>query len=63
MTDNAPHKSTSGDVILVLCALFLPPIGVLLARGLGWQFVINIILTVCGFVPGIVHAIWLIARR
>ncbi|MCL4148137.1 UNVERIFIED_CONTAM: hypothetical protein GTU68_039924 [Idotea baltica] len=63
MTDSTSPKSTSGDIILVLCALFLPPLGVLLSRGLGWKFVLNIFLTLLGFVPGIVHAIWLIARR
>jgi uncharacterized membrane protein YqaE (UPF0057 family) len=35
----------------------------LLSRGLGTQFLINIVLTILGYIPGIVHAVWLIARR
>ncbi len=51
------------DLIRVLLAILLPPLGVFLQIGLGLQFWINILLTLLGYVPGIVHAIWIIARR
>lgn len=51
------------DIIRLICAVFFPPLGVLLQVGLGWQFWINIVLTICGYIPGIVHAVWIIARR
>ena len=41
----------------------LPPVGVFLQVGLGAQFWINILLTLLGYIPGIVHAVWIIARR
>jgi uncharacterized membrane protein YqaE (UPF0057 family) len=41
----------------------LPPVGVFLQVGIGPQFWINILLTLLGYIPGIVHAIWIIARR
>ena len=30
--------------------------------GIGKHFWINIVLTVLGFVPGIIHAVWVIAK-
>ncbi|MEM8551940.1 MAG: YqaE/Pmp3 family membrane protein, partial [Pseudomonadota bacterium] len=44
-------------------AILLPPVGVFLTVGLGLQFWINIVLTLFGYIPGIVHAVWIIARR
>ena len=51
------------DVIRILIAITLPPVGVFLQVGLGLHFWINILLTLCGYVPGIIHAIWVILRR
>jgi uncharacterized membrane protein YqaE (UPF0057 family) len=51
------------DVIRVICAILLPPLGVFLQVGLGGQFWLNILLTLLGYIPGIVHAVWIIARR
>lgn len=51
------------DLVRVLCAIVLPPLGVFLQVGLGGQFWLNIILTLFGYIPGIVHAVWIIAKR
>ena len=51
------------DLVRVLIAIILPPVGVFLQVGLGPQFWINILLTLLGYIPGIVHAVWIIARR
>jgi uncharacterized membrane protein YqaE (UPF0057 family) len=52
-----------GNVIRVIFAILLPPVGVLLTVGFGLHFWLNILLTLLGYIPGIVHAIWIIARR
>lgn len=52
-----------GDIVKILFALLLPPLGVFLEVGLGQQFWINIILTLFGFIPGIVHAVYIIAKN
>ncbi len=49
------------DLIRVLLAILLPPLGVFLQVGLGLHFWINVVLTLLGYIPGIVHAVWLIA--
>jgi uncharacterized membrane protein YqaE (UPF0057 family) len=51
------------DLIRVLLSILLPPVGVFLQVGIGPQFWINIVLTLLGYIPGIVHAVWIIARR
>ena len=51
------------NLLRILLAIFLPPVGVLLTVGLGLHFWINILLTILGFFPGMVHALWVIARR
>ena len=50
------------DLLRILLAILLPPLGVFLQVGIGKHFWINILLTVLGFVPGIVHAVWVIAK-
>ncbi len=51
------------DLLRILLAILLPPLGVFLQVGIGAQFWINILLTLLGYIPGIVHAVWVIARR
>ena len=63
MSHSDVSKTSSDDILLIIASILLPPLGVLLSRGLGTQFLINIVLTILGYVPGIVHAVWLIARR
>lgn len=50
-------------ILRIVLAVLLPPLGVFMTVGIGLAFWINIVLTLLGYVPGIVHAIWVIARR
>lgn len=51
------------DLIKIIFAIILPPLGVFLEVGLTGAFWLNILLTLLGFIPGIVHAVWIIARK
>jgi len=51
------------DILRIILAILLPPLGVFLQVGIGPQFWINILLTLLGYIPGIVHAVWIIAKR
>jgi uncharacterized membrane protein YqaE (UPF0057 family) len=51
----------SKDFVRVLLAYFLPPVGVFLQVGLGMHFWINLILCFLFWIPGILHAVWVIA--
>jgi uncharacterized membrane protein YqaE (UPF0057 family) len=51
------------DVLRILIAIILPPLGVFLQVGIGLHFWLNILLTLLGYVPGIIHAIYIIVKR
>jgi uncharacterized membrane protein YqaE (UPF0057 family) len=51
------------DVIRILIAILLPPLGVFLQIGFGLHFWLNILLTLLGYVPGIIHAVYIILTR
>jgi len=51
------------DFIRVILALLLPPVGVFLQVGLGLHFWRNILLTLFGYIPGIIHAVWVIVTK
>ena len=51
------------DLVRIIVAIFLPPLGVFLQVGLGKDFWINILLTLLGYIPGIIHAVWIIAKK
>ena len=44
------------DLVRIIIAILLPPLGVFLQVGLGKHFWLNILLTIIGYIPGIVHA-------
>lgn len=51
------------DIIKLIFAILLPPLGVFLEVGIKPQFWINILLTLLGYIPGIIHAVWIISSR
>ncbi|MEX0794055.1 MAG: YqaE/Pmp3 family membrane protein [Pirellulaceae bacterium] len=55
--------SAGADVIRVILAILLPPLGVFLQVGLGLHFWLNIVLTLFGYIPGIIHALFIILRK
>lgn len=55
MSSTVSHQSTLLKVIL---AILLPPLAVFMDKGVGTQFILNIVLTLVGFwVVGIIHAL------
>lgn len=51
------------DILRVLLAIVLPPLGVFFEVGIGKHFWLNVLLTLLGYVPGIVHALYVIFTR
>jgi uncharacterized membrane protein YqaE (UPF0057 family) len=59
---NRDPKGRPMDIVRILLAILLPPLGVFLQVGLGLQFWVNILLTLLGYIPGIIHAIYIIVK-
>lgn len=51
------------DILKIICAIILPPLGVFLEVGISGAFWLNILLTLLGYLPGIIHAVWIIASK
>ena len=54
---------TASDPIKILFAILLPPVGVFLEVGLKGHFWLNILLTILGYVPGIIHALYVVLKH
>ena len=47
-------------IVQIILAILLPPLAVFLKSGAGMPLVINIVLCLFFWVPGILHALWVI---
>lgn len=51
------------NVIDIILAIILPPLPVALRFGFGGKFWVNVILTILGYIPGLVHALVVLPRK
>lgn len=49
-------------LISIILAIFLPPLGVALKYGLSSKFWINLLLTLIGWIPGVIHAFIVLSK-
>ena len=47
-------------VIKIILAIIFPPLAVALETGCGCQLLLNILLTILGYIPGLLHALFVI---
>ncbi|BAZ10977.1 hypothetical protein NIES4071_28010 [Calothrix sp. NIES-4071] len=45
-----------------ILGIAIPPLGIFLTYGVGQTLIINILLTLLGWVPGSIHALWAISK-
>jgi uncharacterized membrane protein YqaE (UPF0057 family) len=62
MEEKVKSQNESYDVVALILSIFLPPLGVAIKRGVDIQLLINIILTMFGWLPGIIHALYIILK-
>ncbi len=46
----------------LVLAVLVPPLGVFLKTGSGRSFWLNVLLTLLAYLPGVVHACWIVTR-
>ena len=54
---------TITDPIKLIFAILIPPLGVFMEVGFKAPFWINILLTLLGYIPGIIHALYVILKH
>ena len=47
----------------LILGILVPPVGVFLTYGIGPTLFINIGLTLLGWIPGSIHAVWAISKQ
>jgi len=45
-------------ILILIATVLLPPLGVALKHGLGGTTLLNVVLTILGVVPGIIHGLY-----
>ncbi len=50
-------------LVLIVLSIFLPPVAVFLKKGIMPTFWINLILTLIFFIPGVIHALWIVTKN
>lgn len=49
-------------LLLVIIAILLPPLAVGLKAGIGFHLFLNIVLTLLLYLPGLLHALWVVLK-
>lgn len=44
------------SILTIILNLLLPPVAVFMKHGLGGTFFLNVLLTLVGWLPGVIHA-------
>ena len=50
-------------LLRILLGILLPPLGVFLTTGVSTALIINVLLTLLGWLPGSIHAVWIITKE
>ena len=50
------------DLLVLVACIILPPLGVFLKVGCGVTLLINVLLTILGYIPGIIHALLVVVK-
>jgi uncharacterized membrane protein YqaE (UPF0057 family) len=52
----------TNKLLLIIIAILLPPVAVFLKSGVGKDLLINIVLCLLFFIPGLLHALWVVTK-
>lgn len=63
MSNGAAPPDQPPDIVKIILLVLIPPVGVFFTVGLTLHFWINVILTLLGYLPGLIHAIWVVVVR
>lgn len=50
-------------LLRLILTFILPPLSVFLSMGISQAFLINLLLTFLGWIPGIIHALWILNKK
>lgn len=53
---------SENKLFMIICAVLLPPVAVGIKTGIGLHLVINIVLCLLFYLPGMIHALWVVLK-
>ena len=53
---------SDNKVLMIILAIFLPFVAVFLKTGVGGALILNIILCIFFWLPGVIHALWVVTK-
>ncbi|ACB50442.1 UPF0057-containing protein [Crocosphaera subtropica ATCC 51142] len=51
------------QILKLILSILVPPLGVFLMVGVNVTLLINILLTLLGWLPGAIHAVWIYSKQ
>ena len=55
-------RSGQPSILAIVLAVLLPPVGVWIARGIGFSFWVSLALTILAYVPGMIFSVVAVGR-
>lgn len=52
----------SNKILMIVISILLAPLAVFLMKGAGKDLIINIILCLFGYLPAVLHSLWLLLK-
>jgi len=49
-------------LLLIILSILLAPVAVFLKKGAGKDLIINIVLCLLFYIPGVIHALWIVTK-
>jgi uncharacterized membrane protein YqaE (UPF0057 family) len=46
------------SLLTIILSILLPPLAVALKHGIGTTFLVSVLLTILGWLPGVIHALY-----
>lgn len=53
---------SESQLLLVIIAILLPPVAVLIKSGFGLAFILNLVLCLLFYIPGLIHALYVVLK-
>jgi uncharacterized membrane protein YqaE (UPF0057 family) len=51
------------SIVQIILAIVLPPVAVAMDKGLSGAFWLNVLLTLIGWLPGVIHAFYVLSKK
>ena len=59
MSSATTTSPTESNLLQIVLSVLLPPLGAFAVVGFSGHFWLNLLLTFLGYIPGVIHALWL----